>query len=154
MESDFVHCVPFDVSGLREVAAGLHGERRRPGHLPGQGSGPWRRVHLRWAFMRASSMGLQKTKAGQRTTAGRTKREDAVNDSLRKGKSRDKTTPRQIHNHPKTPSNDFSRLCKQNQCESITVLQRYTSKPQLASERERPILAIQPQPVKRIAMWL
>ena len=48
-------------------------------------------------------MGPQKTKAGQRTTAGRTKREDSVNDNLRKGKSRDKTTPRQIDNHPKTP---------------------------------------------------
>ena len=54
----------------------------------------------------------------------------------------------------KPQDNDFSRLCKQNQCEAITILQRYTSMPQLASERERPILAIQPQPVKRIALWL
>ena len=52
----------------------------------------------------------------------------------------------------KPQGNDFSRLCKQNECESITMLQRYPSKLQLAADRERPILAIQPQPEKRIAL--
>ena len=54
----------------------------------------------------------------------------------------------------KLQGNNVSRLCKQDQCESITILQRNASKSQLAPERERPVLAIQPQPVKRMALWL
>ena len=54
----------------------------------------------------------------------------------------------------KLQGNDVSRLCKQDQCEPITRLRRNASKSQLAAERERPVLAIQPQPVKRMALWL
>ena len=54
----------------------------------------------------------------------------------------------------KLQGNNVSRLCKQDQCESITILLRNASKPQLAPERERPVRAIQPQPVKRMALWL
>ena len=54
----------------------------------------------------------------------------------------------------KSNTNDHSRLCKHYQCNSITVLQRNTSNPQLAPEREGPVLAIQPHPGERSTLWL
>ena len=54
----------------------------------------------------------------------------------------------------KVQENNLTRLCKHDPCDSITRLHDVTNSPRQASEVERPVLAIQPQPWKRVALWL